>query len=238
MPAKVTFKIDFTEFDQALKEYLSVTTRTLADVLNKKGFYVALGAMRYTPATPKEAITSSLGRIVRTKRQVTMHLVVAGDIYHSLSGREAAAPLAALIINKRMGRLGPGQGLTGQKMADAIAALIGARNRSRAYLRSGWLPTVQTLGPLVSERRGAPETVQGARQYGVPKGRAVPARPGWSVKCLIENAASSRHETNEALIRYGGPALQRAFDIEAHSMEEEVLHRQYEAAKKIGIKLV
>jgi hypothetical protein len=65
----------------------------------------------------------------------------------------------------------------------------------------------------------------------------MPARPGWKVRCVIENTVrESGKRANDALIRKGGPALQRAFDFEAGSMAGEVLRRQYESARKLGIK--
>ncbi len=233
-----TFRLDTREFDRSLAAYMQVTTHNTAEVINKKAFFIARRAVRETPSTTKGQIASSLGKITRSKRKGTMlHLVAAQQTYGHLQGREATAPLAALIINARRGRKGE-PGLEGASMTAAIASLIAARSRSRSFLKSGWLPAIKLLEPLVTDKRGEPATsYRGAKQYGIAKGASMPARPGWKVRCIIENTVrESGKRANDALIRKGGPALQRAFDFEAASMAGEVLRRQYESARKLGIR--
>lgn len=238
MPSKLTFRIDMTEFNKALRAYMQVTTHSLPDVLNKKAFFIARRAVRETPATPGQKIRSELGRVVRTKKGVIRtSLVSVSKVYSNATGKAADAPLAALIINAREGRASR-PGYYGPDMKEAISAMIGARNRSRSYLKSGWLPAIRILDRIVNDRRGEPRADRGAKQYGADKGRAMPATAGFRCKCIIENTASGPHETNQALVKYGEPALQRAFDFEARSMEREVMRRQFEEAKKIGIKVI
>lgn len=235
MPERVTFRINTREFDEALERYMEVTRRSLADVLNKKALYIARGALRLTPMTEAGAIRSSLGQIIRRKNSITIKPVKAGAVYSNLDRRQSEAPLAALIINARRGRNNI-PGLYGPEMEAAIRQLIGARNRSRAFLKSGWIPAIRDLSPLVKDSFG----MQGANgqpvQVGKPHGKAIPAHPGLVVKAIIENTASEKHETHEALHKYGGPALQQAFNDEAASMQSEVNKRLYEAARKVGIK--
>jgi hypothetical protein len=217
---------------------MQVTPHSTAEVLNKKAFFITRRAVRETPATTKGQITSALGKITRTKTKGTlMHLSAARETYKHLQGREAEAPLAALIINARRGRKGE-PGLQGTAMTAAIASLIAARSRSPSFLKSGWLPAIKMLEPLVTDKRGAPSgSYRGAKQYGVAKGASMPARPGWKVRCVIENTVrESGKRANDALIRKGGPALQRAFDFEAASMAGEVARRLYESARQLGIK--
>lgn len=240
MPDQVQFRVQTREFDSALKAYMTVSTRSLSDVVNKKAFFVTRRAARETPVTSKQAIVSSLGRITRRRGQFKTKLVSAGAVYSHLQGSQAAAPLAALIINARKGRTGE-PGVEGPRMAAAIAALIGARNRSRAFLKSGWLPAIRRLDAVVHDRRGDPGSdfgLTGRVSSTILQGGAKPATAGFQVKCTIENAASGKHETQHALYRYGGPALQRAFTFETASTLAEVARRQYEEAKKIGIKAV
>ncbi len=237
MPDAVTFRINTREFDAALKPYLEAAPHAEADVLNKKALFIARGALRLTPSTPAGAIRSSLGQIIRSKRGVTVKTVKAGALYKDLEGGGAEAPLAALIINARRGREGH-PGLYGPEMAAAVEQLIAARNRSRAFLKSGWIPAIRALQPLVTAAYGMGGGAGRPVQVGAPKGSAMPARPGLACKAIIENAASGEHETHEALIKYGEPALQKAFDNEAASMLRYVADRQYEEAKKIGIRAI
>lgn len=235
MPDRVTFRINSKEFDEALRLYMEYTRRALADVLNKKALFIARGALRLTPSTAAGVITSSLGQIIRHKNRTDMKTVRAGAVYSNLGGRESEAPLAALIINARRGRNSM-PGLWGPEMTAAIAQLISARNRSRAFLKSGWIPAIRALSPLVSQSYGTEGASGRAVQVSRAKGSATPARPGLACKAIIENSASGDHETHEALVKYGAPALQQAFNNEAASMTRWVADRQFEEAKRVGIK--
>lgn len=76
-----------------------------------------------------------------------------------------------------------------------------------------------------------------AEQVGSEKGSATPATSGvWSVKATIENAAGDNRENHGALVKYGAPALQRAFDAESASMREYIEKKMRESATKAGIK--
>ncbi len=234
MPARVTFKIDMREFNAALGQYMAHTKRSLPDVINKKAFYVARRAVRETPATNKQAITSSLGSITHRNGGIRMKLT-NGSYGQGRGGGEA--PLAALIINARRGTAGE-PGLYGAAMTAEIASLIAARSRSRAFLKSGWLPAIKALENSFEDHSGTGAAPRDGRPaiIGAPKGNATLAKAGFTVKARIENAASGDHETNQALVRYGGPALQRAVDFEAASMTAEVARRQFQEARKAGIK--
>jgi hypothetical protein len=247
MVGEITFKIDFTQFDRALRQYMGVTTRTLLDVLNKKAYFVARRALFETPATSKETITSSLGTVIRSKKGVKLRNLAMTHI--SLDNSEA--PRAALIINSlRKAKSEGGQGgLYGAAMTDAIALLISARNKSRAYLKSGWLPALKILRTsFTGSTAGAAPMDRTVVQFGGGHGTAEPAKPGMVCTAKIENSAnpdtisrSTMHAPThnpDALVKFGGPALQRAFDKETADMLAEVARRQYEAARAIGIKAV
>ena len=234
MPAQVTFRIRTEEFDRALEQYMEYTKRALPDVLNKKALYIARGALRLTPSTPAGTIKSSLGQVVHRKSGVDVKTVNAGAVYPG--SQNSGAPLAALIINARRRRSGD-PGLYGGDMTRAIEELIAARSRSRSFLKSGWIPAIRALQPLVKDSYGFQGANGRAVQVGSPKGSATPARAGLQCKAIIENSASGPHETHEALIRYGQPALQEAFENDAASMLRFVADKQFEEAKRVGIKV-
>jgi hypothetical protein len=233
-----TFKINFTEWNKALPPYLMLSRRGRADVLNKKAYYISRRALYETPATPGAVIKSSLGQIRRSKKQiVSMKLT---------QGRDHNAPLAALIINSRLGKENR-KGLYGAAMATAIASFIGARAKSRAFLKSGWLPAIKALKNTFSGSRGGLPPIGAVKQFGRDFGRAIPAKDGVRCQVLIENAADIGNPKSpfhvpthqpDALIKYGGPALQRAFDNEAASMNAEVMRRIKEDARQSGIKFI
>lgn len=242
-PPTVVFKIDMTEFDRALALYLSVSKQSMADIINRKAYWIARRAFFETPVTPRAIITSGLGQIRRSKKQI-----YTGNLRKvSVQSGGGEAPLVALIINSQRGNKGE-KGLFGDAMKRAVAAFIGSRLKSRAFLKSGWLPAIRTMEPFAKgSKAGLPPMDRSVKQLGPPHGSATPAGEGWSVNATIENTADLDHfrfqyhvptHNPDALVRFGGPALQRAFDKEAESMLEHVAEVQTENAKKIGIAVV
>lgn len=208
MPA-VKFRINQREFNTTIKKYREVSKRDVATIVNTKAFFIARRAVIETPKAKKEEVSKFF------------------------KGQTAA--IAGRIINKRRGERGE-PGLYGKAMTIAVKMMMAARIRSVAFLKSGWLPAIKTLASL-AEKRGAPRQESSVRQIGQAKGRARPAREGsWFPRAIIENLASARHETKAALIRYGGPALQRAFDFETRSMKEYIERKLRDGAKACGIR--
>ena len=220
--------MDFREFNRSFKDLYERQQRALPDYTNKKAYYVTRRWLYETPIVARETITNELGKVTRSGRH-------GKNIKLQLTHAETSdAPLAALIVNKQRGKRGL-PGLFGKRMIDAIAALIGTRQKSRGYLRSGLLPALRKLAASFGGH--APQSMAGARQYGRDKGDAIPARPGWTVKATIVNAADSK-DGRAALFKHGIPALQRAIDLEAASMREEVLRRIGEEARRAGIRVL
>lgn len=57
----VEFKIDDREFQETLKRYLAVSSRTLPQALNEKMFYIVRGAVTRLPKVEKSKIETDLG---------------------------------------------------------------------------------------------------------------------------------------------------------------------------------
>lgn len=234
------FKLNKSEFDRAIKAYLPLSKSVPRVVVNRKAFYIARRACLETPKAKGSKIHRDL-----EKKIVTQSNIVGQKVRFLKSGRmkrgaliyeHVMAPLIALIVNARKGRSGE-KGLYGMDMARASDALEAARMKSIAFLKSGWLPAIRKLASLVGSTRGAPRQDRSAEQVGQSKGDASPARDAaFKVKATITNAAGSNRKNNDALMRFGGPALQRAFDAETASTMEETAKRLKEAALKAGIK--
>lgn len=244
MATTASLRLDTRQFDRVLGQYLRVSERAPAEIINRKAFFIARRAVVETPKanraqfikkltaqqTVAEKLLGQKVRLTKTKG------VLRGKM---LTQKVKGAPLAALIINARRARQGL-PGLSGAKMEEAINQLLAVRSKSVAFLKSGWLPAIRILEPHVGNKtgQGAPRMdYRTAHQIGIAKGSAVPARPGWNVRATIENAASARRDKKEALIKYGQPALQRAFDFEAHSTSEEVGRRLCEEGRRLGIRI-
>ncbi len=113
-----------------------------------------------------------------------------------------------------------------------------SRQRSIAFLRSGWIPAIKTLEPLAEKiggrvpREGYTIDVKGK------VGRAVIAvKSVWKTSAQIINNAMAKHTSNEPLAtKLAVDGLQKAFNFEERSMKEYIERKQLEAAKKAGIK--
>ncbi len=122
-------------------------------------------------------------------------------------------------------------------MRQAIDALLSVRHSSIAFLKSGWIPAIKELEPFAEQIGGSgPRSPGIAKQIGQAKGGGKAAHEGWVCKAVIWNAADARHDHRDALILYGAPALQAAFDVERSKMQEYIERKQRQAAHQAGIK--
>lgn len=213
-------------FDSILKQYLSVSSRDVVTAINTKGFYIARAATRMTMKAGKGKIEAGLGKIVSVKR-------TAKD--GKVSYQEA--PLAAVIINRRLGRAGEG-GLYGRAMKKAIRDLIAARKRSNAFLASGWIDAIKTLEPLADRGKRPPMAPAGEmKRYGTAKGDAIPAVLGPDIVVTIHNKAVAKRDKKDALGKYGTDGLVQAFESEANSMLQYIDRKLQQATATANSRL-
>lgn len=219
---------DQSQFDAALKAHLANTSRTIERVINGRAYFVALAAIRLTVKVSAAKIEAELGRIVRVEKISKKGRKYNRKQLQLTPGRDGRAPLAALIINKRLGRGETfhglsGRGAYGREMRDAIKYLIGVRKRSVAFIASGWIPALRILYRPREMSRGMIDPA--VKQVGpTKKGHAIRAQAGGAlIVATIINSAISLHETNNALGYWGARGLQLAFD---HETAEIIRHLQ------------
>ena len=245
-----TFRVNFQDFDRALGQYMQYTKRSLPDVLNKKGFYIAKKAMENTKIASGEKIRSELGTIVKvkmrvkTKRGMRLKSVKTVSNLTSAGGRRSNQSLAEVILRARYYKKGKEQP-TKSALPHHLVKLIGARVRSIAFIKSGWLPAMRKLWPMFDHHLAPGGKPRQVKQVGSDKGNAIPARNGWNVKVVIENSATgagtfggSAEKGFGALVKYGEPALQAAVHDETASMKQHTFERMREDAKKCAIKVM
>lgn len=229
----MTFKLDMREFKATLNKYKELSKRDPATICNTKAFYIARRAVIETPKADKSQMQAELGRIIRIKKLQVQKLRTVTR--YGRFGQQVEAPLVALIINSRRGQHGEA-GLYGSSMESAVTAFLNARFKSIAFLKSGWLPAIRALEPF-AEKIGGPRLQRGPTQVGAAKGSGTPAKDGfWTTKATIENSAGDNRNNKGALIKYGAPALQRAFDAESASMLQYMEKKMKETATKAGVK--
>lgn len=237
-------KLNTKEWDKVWPVYMQVSKRDLAESINTKLLYTSFGALARTPKANLLAIQTVLGPVAVEETSTKVRFLKTGgikrgrvvrrNIFAAAAGREV--PRLALIINARRKKEGK-QLLFGPEMDREMNKVWLARKRSVAFLKSGWLPSIKTLRPLVKDRKGIAQMDRSAKQIGKPKGFALPARSGnWKPRGEIVNTASAKRDDKGALEKYGGPALQAAFDHEVASMKDYIARKLADSARRLGIK--
>jgi hypothetical protein len=206
--------VDAGYFLQQWREYVKVMSRTLPQAVNDKLFMIARASLWFTHKADKKDIEKALGKI-----SVVNSSAGKQRYRHRLKkAQQNDAPLIALIINRRRGR---GRGLRGQAMREEIQKVMSARMRSRAYIKSGWLPAIKELAAVTSipTRHPFPDE---AAQVGQAKGRAEIAKPGDMIRGLIENTAFTKRDTKGAFLKFGEKGLQAGLDYEGKDTESYI----------------
>lgn len=236
MPASpVSFKIHDAEFNATLRQYSALTKRDLTTIINTKAFYISRGAVRNTHRTSKETINRELNTIVRSVRMRDQDTKRLRKTKRAFSLDASAAPRAALIINALRGKEGK-PGLFGEAMRKAVYSLWVRRQKSRAFIASGFLPAVKTYEPLAERPGSAPRRDPQVKAFGHPKGGARPATQGWNPKAIFWNSASAKGDHKGALIKYGGEGLAKAFAEETKSMLAYIERKMKERLRRVGIR--
>lgn len=207
---KTGITIDTREFQAALKLYARHSKRDLPYIVNKRAINVAFIAMRKTPSATAAKI----------KRDLRKRIAVDGR-----KGRKKP-PLVALMINSGSSKLRgekPEKGLYGQAMATEIEEVIARRQRTRAYIKSGFLKTIRDIERRVPDRqKRQPRNVQ---TFSRPAGAGKPAAFGINPTAEVINYATGARDI-------AGPALQAALAADAADMRKFTAKRMQQTANK------
>lgn len=231
---------DQSKFDALLREQLMRhTSDTWPNFLNKKMFFVALGAYRNTPVVTRADIDTELMRQIPAKRQdKTVGLVSVG--YAMAAKRAAKTYLESTHFQrqtrremaKAMGGRGKGPNYREawlKHIREVYRSMFGGRVASTGFLRAGFVSIVYQLAPHIGKSRPGVGTA-GTKIRGAIKGTILHlAKPG-DYSVTIENRAHARSERHGGFERIGGQALREAFDTEAASMIEHLKQEMQPAA--------
>lgn len=219
---------DQSVFQATLEKYLKVTSRTLQTAINTKAYYIARQAIWYTDKADVTRVKTGLGQVVSVNRLTKSGKKIVKRRELVLRIGKQDAPIAALIIQKRMAAKGERSPFYGKSRAAGralmmrmIKQLLAARLKSIAFIKSGWLPAVKALAPF-AERRGQPPIDTSAKQIGQAKGDARPALNNFNPVAQIINLASARRDGRGALVRVGSAGLARAYNGETASMVDYI----------------
>lgn len=236
--------IDTREFSSAMREYKVMSRRNMATILNTKAFYISRGAVRETQKASRSKIKQELQQMLRPEggglgaffEKAYPQIAKEHSISRKVTVNGKEVPLVALLVNFRRGRKGE-KGLYGQAMAKASLSFIGFAVRSAGAIAAGFIPSAKGFEPLAEKKSKAPPEDKNAVQYGKPKGSfKVALKNTERPFAEIINTASFKGDHKNALKRYGGEGLRRAFEKEVASMRQYVLEKANAAAKQISPK--
>lgn len=251
----VTFRINPASkaaFESALKQLAYKSGKNFSDVANKKLFYVARRSVWYTQTASAAAIAKEMGQNVTAatgRRAGSVTMKGQGMFNNRREGDGSETNLAKRLVNFYRRKLGK-KGIYGEKLEKAARALVGARLRSIGFLKAGWIAARDAMkqkAKLMSEPLGT--IAGGVKRRGVARlGDAIASKPDRNkAYAAIWNQASYGSRQNPrrgnepfkhdaALLKYGLPALERAFSEETKDTLQQVEKELRKSAQSLGIK--
>jgi hypothetical protein len=223
------------EFTATLQAYARISHRDAATICNTKAFYIARRACKLTYRPEPTKIGRALSEMIYDFSATGKRSLKTRAVYGSM-GQQKEAPIAALLINWKRGKLGK-KGLEGDAMARAIKSFVAVRNRARAFLASGWIPAIKRLAALAERKGKAVAQDRDAARIRNPRGRVIPAVQGPRTAAKIISEATSRHTTTaDPLDKYGRIALEKAIRDETITTLQYIEQKLRDSAKGLGIK--
>ena len=208
-----TFSWDATVFNRTLKTYLELTSLTIAQAMNKKGYDLVLYAGKFTKKADINQIKAELGpigsRLVGQKIRITRKGVKRGRM---MAEKKFPDLLYAIAVKKL------GAGATWEEIQNLAERIYGARIRSAGYLKQGWIPAKEILKR--SDRGGdRPATWDDAalKRVGrlgasIQRGGADAAQRSFHPTVTVWNWVTNSPRTDAKAFPIGNEGLQKAFD--------------------------
>jgi len=211
---------DQTRFDDALRQAIEQTkAQAVPGLINRKAFWVALKAMKYTPKVDRERIARELATVVHVHRKgggsgdVPIGWVIAAK--RASKGWQEAKMARGQRSKRRTSALK----LWRARIKKTFEVMLGKRVRSAGFMKSGWLTVIRRMSRYGgSKAQSYKADAEGIKTWEPPKGRATPAVKSDTPFARIESSAASRRDKTGGFIRKGSAALKKAFDEEAASM--------------------
>lgn len=233
----VTMKIDTSAFHAALPAYLAMSKSTTEEVLIRRAFFIALGAMQGTPTTGKEKLIKEMGEEIIAQR---------------LRGKPGPVKRIYALVQVARRRVGL-PGAYGEDMKRAASNLTKRRVRSLGAFKAGWLMAINTLGQLFEQGRSYRAKLSARKRHGVD--RVVQY---YSDKASAYGECTIHSTQDQIGIRIGNnvyfesanggvkyeqavKALQKAIDTETKAMIDETerrLQKEYETGRRQAMQAV
>lgn len=232
-------RIDTREWSRSLRDYMAVTKRDLAYVINKKSFYIARRATRETYKARAEDIREAWAKEVEP-------MIQAGKS----AGRSRSAPLGGVLIEK-LGKAGrikewPGKGFSPRAPAQWVAfkkfwrQWLAKRLAARAYMSAGFKPAIKKFAAALGIPSNDALDRKGKNYNWAKMGGAAAATESIRAVASIWNSALAPVTARpaEKLESVAGKALQSAVNAEVASMDKFVESELQRRANKFSAKLL
>jgi hypothetical protein len=209
-------------FNTTLQAYLKAHKQEVwPKALNKKAAQVAWQALKNTRSVERVTIDEQLNRMVIAERkggspgQVPVGYVIAAK--RATKKWTSSTQFQRAQQARLRGKSGSELKAWRRLVKKTFLGMVGARKRSTAFLRVGWISVLQQM-----RAKGVPYTGskgQGVVLRGRLKGGVDIATPG-KLTVVMENTANARSENRGGFKRIGEPALQLAMDFVKYDMED------------------
>lgn len=233
---QVTVRVNTQKFDAAMDQYRRLTSKTVAEIVNTKAYYIALNALNSTQHANIADIRAELGQIVTVKYKDKKGKERKKKTFAAALSRkhgDQQVPLAEILVNAE--RKKQGQPLIfGKELTSEMRKLYARRIRSVNFVRAGWIPAIKGLTPL-AKKDGSTQRDTSVKAAGEPKGGVIPGRQSdiWTSVCKIYNdVVGSDNKPSNYVNNIKNIGLQKAINKEAASMMAYVDKKLQEAADK------
>jgi len=217
----VKMELNTRDFNAALKKYMEGSKREVADAVNRVSFDVVRDAVKLTKRSDRSDI-KSLPLKPWWPKYVAKRISKKGVGFTTRS--------------KKGDRQVYIQGQFTKAQAKSVSTkIVAGRIKARSFLAAGWLKPVQQLAKTIFGSDAKRRPPGDAKQYGRPKGNAVPAkRKSWTPTCIFANSAmnasrfSSKPNPNPIALK----GLQMAFNRKAVDLRSVIVNRLNKLSKK------
>ncbi len=215
----ITAKLDTTQFDAALREYMKETELMLSEVINRKMFFVLKGSFDNTPKASKERIMQLLGATSTVKIGPRSGKAKTKYIY---------APTSYAVNLVQFKRWKKGMPALTQVEAKAAAPkLIGRALGAVGTLRNGWKRAIGTFARATKGYNAA----QGGPRVKM-ESDARPSKPGKDIVAMASYNLLCQKDEQQFLHPYIRTAAQKALNDEAATTIENLRSKLQEVADK------
>jgi len=255
MPSNVTFKVNRTQMDRALRSMAIVSNRLPHLLVNQAVHRASQKAVWYVPVVSAERISAEWGeekrmdqvklksgRFSRAKKHIKSffrHPGLAKWVHWRLAHGHKVLGYSSSPFK------GVSRAEGAQRMLEVVRRIFGAKQKSRGYFKAAFA----TLRDAFKRAAGGriPFSSAASRGSGTQKslardlGRiasASPARAGQGYRARATFAIiSPRHDIKGAIYKYAQPAIQRGFDEEAAFLMKKSFELELrKAARAAGIR--